>query len=174
MIKTILLAVDLSVFTSCLLHHAADLAKKHQAKLIAVHAVEPLGNLGHALINAYLTLESRRALTTTGLDAMIKEVKSQVIDALTEEYMNAGAEHLNLGEVIVKSGNPADVILQAADEADADLIVLGSHSPNLSIPASLGTVAQKVLSFSKVPAYIVPNSDIGYQQSDNRSQMRLW
>ncbi len=169
-----MLAIDLTVFTSCLLQHGAELAKKHDAKLVVVHAVEPLGMLGHALINAYVDPDSSREITTKGLDSMVREVKAQVVDALTDEFVDGGVDLLKLGEVIVKSGIPEDVILEAAANIEADLVMLGSNSPDTESPVSLGRVSQKVLSRSKVPVYIIPNLPMSWQQSDNQNQLGLW
>jgi nucleotide-binding universal stress UspA family protein len=174
-IKTILLATDLSVFTSCVLQHASELAKQHNAKLVVAHAIEPLGTLGHALLHAYLNPQTTRELTTTGLDAMIQEVKAQVIDALTDEYMEGEVDLLKLGEVIVRTGVPVDVILQAAEDVQADVIVVGSNAPDPNNIAQLGTVAQKVLNGAKVPVYVVPNRPLIMDQgSSAQSQMGLW
>lgn len=175
MIKTILLATDLSVFTACVLQHGCELAKKHNSKLVVAHAIEPLGTLGHALLHAYLNPKTTRQLTTTGLDAMVQEVKAQVIDALTDEYMEGDTHLLELGEVIVQAGAPVDVILQAAEDVQADLIILGSHSPDPHNFSYIGTVAQKVLNNAKVPVYVVPNrSAIWNQDGGNQRQMGLW
>ncbi len=174
MIKTILLAVDLSVFTPCLLQHAAELAKQHSAKLVVVHAIEPLGTLGHALLNAYLEPEESRAMATTGMEAMVREVKAQVVDALTDEYIDGGIDLLHLGEVIVKAGPPIDVILQVAHDIDASLIIVGSNSPDMRPPVSLGSVSQKILNNARVPVYVVPNSPLTWQESDRQNQMGLW
>jgi len=173
-IKTILLATDLSIFTPCLLQHAADLAKQHHAKLIVAHAIEPLGTLGHALLHAYLKPETTHALTTTGMEAMVKEVKNQLIDSLADEHIDGGVDLLQLGEVIVKTGNPVDVILNIADDKEADLIVVGNNSPDVRSPPSLGSVAQKILNCAKVPVYVVPNSPFSLHQTEAHNQMRLW
>ncbi len=174
MIRTILLATDLGEFTPCLLQHASDLANQHSAKLIVVHAVEPLGTLGHALLNAYLKPETTRLMTTTGLDAMMNEVKAQVIDTLTEEHLDGSVDLLQLGEVIVRSGPPVDVILEVAEDTEADLIILGSHSPSYHYGGHLGTVAQKVLNSARVPVYVVPYRPLEHELNLNQTQMRLW
>lgn len=174
MIKTILLAIDLTVFTPCLLQHGAELAKKHDAKLIVVHAIEPLGMLGHALINAYLDPDMSREITTKGLASMVSEVKLQVIDALTDEFVDGSIDLLQLGEVIVRTGAPDEVILEAAAEINADLIMLGSNSPDGDMPATLGRVSQKVLSRSKIPIFIIPNFPLALHQSQSSDQLGLW
>jgi nucleotide-binding universal stress UspA family protein len=173
-IKTVLLAADLSAYTPSVLKHATELAQKHRAKLVIVHAVEPLGSLGHALLKAYLKPETSLEITTNGLDAMIREVKSQVVDFLTEEYMDGEADLENLGDVVVREGMPATVIQQVAEEVDADVIIVGSHSPDVDNPSSLGTVAQKVISGAKIPVYIVPNECLFWRQEGQNNQMRLW
>jgi nucleotide-binding universal stress UspA family protein len=173
-IKTILLAIDLTVFTPCLLQHGAELAKKHDAKLIVVHAIEPLGMLGHALINAYLDPDASREITTKGLASMVSEVKVQVIDALSDEFVDGSIDLLQLGEVIVKTGAPEEVILEAAQAIDASLIILGSNSPELRSPTALGSVSQKVLSRSKVPVYMIPNFPMALHQSESQNQLGLW
>lgn len=174
MIKTILLAADLSIFTPCLLQHASELANQHKAKLVVVHAVEPLGTLGHALLNAYLKPETTHLMTTTGLDAMMSEVKAQVIDILTEEHLDGSVDLLQLGEVIVKAGTPVDVILRVAEDIQADLIITGSHSPTVSNTSSLGTVTQKILNCAKVPVYVVPHRPVDFEMSLSNGQMGLW
>lgn len=179
MIKKILLATDLSAFTPCLLRHSAEMAKKHNATLIVVHAVEPLGTLGHALLSAYLKPETSEAITTTGMDVMVKEIKSQVVDTLTDEYMDGEIDLLQLGDVIVKVGNPVEVILETADSSGADLIMVGSHSPGVAAQQadasmSLGTVAQKVLANAKVPVYVVPHIPLIYRNEVGQTQIPLW
>ena len=173
-IKTVLLAVDLTSATPSLLYHAVELTRQHDAKLIAVHAIEPLGNLGHALLEAYLNPEACHKLTTTGMDAMVQEVKNQVINTLTEEYLSGDMSGLNLGEVIVRTGYPSDVILHSADEVGADLIILGSHSCHNSSPSALGTVTQKVLAVAKVPVFLVPYANPAWGPNMDSPQLGLW
>lgn len=156
MIKKILLAVDLGVYTPYLLQYAASLSKQYQASMVVVHAVEPLGTLGHALLKTYLKPETSKALTTTGMDSIVEQIRSTVIDMLTDEYMSGEIELPRLGEIIVKPGAPVDVIFEAAEEINADVIVLGSHS-TVTDNAYLGSVPQKILNHSKWPVYLIPH-----------------
>ena len=59
-------------------------------------------------------------------------------------------------DVKVVRGNPADVIIQQADEEKADLIVMGSQGPDPEEAHVLGSTVNKVLQRSKVPVYMVP------------------
>ncbi|MGS2716561.1 universal stress protein [Eionea flava] len=163
MIKKILLAVDLGVYTPHLLQYAASLSSQYRASMVVVHAVEPLGTLGHALLNTYLKPETKKQLTTTGMDSVVEQIRTQVIDILTDEFMSGGIELPRLEGVIVKPGSPVDVILGTASEINADVLVLGSHSSETH-DGNLGRVPQKVLSHSKWPVYLIPQPQMLWQQ----------
>jgi len=119
-LKTVLLATDLSRYAPTLLMHAADLANQQDAELMVIHAVEPLGNVGHALMNAYLKPEKTHEMTTEGLDSLLLGVKSQVIDSLTDEHMEGYVDLARLAQVLVELGPPAEIILQTAKAVRAD------------------------------------------------------
>lgn len=172
MINKILLAVDLGVYTPHLLQHAASLSNQYRASMVVVHAVEPLGTLGHALLQTYLKPETTKALTTTGMDSIVEQIRTQVIDILTDEYMNGEIELPRLEGVVVKPGAPEEVIISTAQEVGADVIILGSHSAEGS-GSHLGTVPQKVLSNSKWPVYLIPHAQPIWQQIDqHRPELR--
>lgn len=171
MITTILLAVDLGVYTSHLLQHAASLSKHYNARLIVVHAIEPLGSLGNALIKTYLEPKVSEELTTSGLDSIIEQIRFRVIDSITDEYMGGDIDLPRLGEVIVRSGAPVDVILDVAEQYDVDLLVLGSHSPDIN--GHLGNVSHKILNISKWPVYLVPHAQPTWYQDSPKDRPSL-
>ncbi len=160
MIKTILLATDLGVSTPFLLQHACHLSAQYGAKLLVVHAIEPMGALGHVMLKAFMPPEE---VALNSIDLVERQVKAQVVDALTDEYMN-GEEGLSLlGEVIVRAGEPLAVISEAIVDANADLLVVGNHSGNDN-SVLMGSVASKILQTSKIPVYFVPIAAIPWQQ----------
>ncbi|RLM71003.1 universal stress protein [Halorubrum sp. Atlit-8R] len=55
----------------------------------------------------------------------------------------------------VESGTPHSVILRYADEADADLVVMGTHGRTGVERYLLGSVAEKVVRLSDVPVMTV-------------------
>lgn len=162
-IKKILLAIDLGVNTPYLLQHAASLSNQYRASMVVVHAVEPLGTLGHALLQTYLKPETSKALTTTGMDSIVEQIRSKVIDILTDEYMSGEMQLPRLEGVIVRPGSPVEVITDVAGEIDADVIVLGCHSPEMN-SAHSGTVSQRVLACSKWPVFLIPHALPIWQQ----------
>lgn len=173
-LKTVLLATDLSSYAPTLLAHGADLANLQQAELVVVHAVEPLGNIGHALMNAYLKPEKTHEITTEGLDSLLESVKSQVVDSLTDEHIEGYVDLKQLGQVLVEVGPPAEVILQTAKAVRADVIIMGSHAPHSMMTSQLGSVAQKVLNNSHIPVYFVPLTPNIPLSTGVNEQLGLW
>ena len=56
---------------------------------------------------------------------------------------------------ILKNGNPAKMILQHAEESEADLIVIGSRGNGSIVSLVLGSVSLNVVQHAKVPVLVV-------------------
>ncbi|MGI1678005.1 MAG: universal stress protein [Cellvibrionaceae bacterium] len=165
MIQTIVFAADMSVYTPYVVQHVIALAKDCDATVVAVHAVEPLGFLGNAVISTYLPQEISKDLQEGEHGVVLSNIKDQLIDLLADEFLDGQLEgqtqvktarELSDVEVIVEPGRPADIILKHAHERQADLIVMGSHSPDVVHGYGLGSVTNKVLQLSKIPVFTVP------------------
>lgn len=156
MVQTIVFATDLCVFTPYIVQHAISLAKDLRARMVVVHAVEPLGSLGRAVVKTYLPEDKTREFEQQGMDVLITTVKDRLIEMLADEFIESKVDLGLVSEVIVESGRPADVILKHSRQWNADMIVMGSHGPNLNHGQSLGSVTNKVLQLAKVPVYMVP------------------
>ncbi len=156
MIQTILFATDLCVFTPYLLRHVSDLAQRWGAKAVLVHAVEPLGGLGAAVVNAYLPREIDRNLSEEGLESLLSSIKDRLIELLADEMLSGEEGVQVIQDVIVEIGRPDEVILANIEFTKADLVVMGSHAPDRRGGPDLGSVATKVMQRSKVPVYLVP------------------
>ena len=62
-------------------------------------------------------------------------------------------------EKVVTEGRPIEVLLEAAKDHDAALIVVGSHGHGAVSAAFLGSTALKLLHHSKLPVLVVPRHD---------------
>ena len=62
-------------------------------------------------------------------------------------------------EIAIKHGRIAETVLQTADDIDADLIVMGTHSHTALGEFILGSVADKVMRMSRRPVLLVPTVD---------------
>lgn len=156
MIQTILFATDLGPHTHYLLHHVEELAQQHKAEIIVVHAMEPPGHLGDAVVQAYWGIENKADYQQDNMADVIDGVKRRIVDMLEDEFI-AGHEGLSgVRGVHVVQGKPADVILDEAIKNQADMIILGSHSEANASENILGSVTSKVLQLSRLPVYMVP------------------
>ncbi len=116
---------------------AADLALELDRDLLVVHA---LGLYNH--ISGW----------TTSIDEYEAEAKD-----LMRTWCEPLEELSGLGwSYRTVRGEPVHTILSVADEADAGLIVLGSHGIGGSLEPLVGSTSQKVLLKSRRPVLVVP------------------
>lgn len=156
MIQNILFATDMGLHTPYLLHHVSSLACRHQARLVVVHAIEPPGHMGDAVVQAFFGDDARRKGGVGHIDGIIAGVKNRIIDLLEDEYIDGQSGLAKIRDVQVVAGKPADVILDQASARSADLIILGSHGQDTDSVNVLGSVTTRVLQLSRVPVYMVP------------------
>lgn len=156
MIHTIVFAADLSVFTSHITQHLITLAERHRARVIVVHAVEPLGSLGSALVKTYLPEGADDTLQQQAMAPLLANIKERVIDMLAEELLDTQLSFNPIEDVVVAQARPADLVLSVAADRRADLILMGSHGPDVGRDFSLGSVTNRVLQLARVPVYMVP------------------
>jgi nucleotide-binding universal stress UspA family protein len=156
MIQTILFATDMGLHTHYLLHHVNTLASLHGAKVIVVHAIEPPGHLGDAVVQSYLCSDTQKEFEQEGISRIIDGVKGRIVDVLEEEFIDGQQGLSKIRDVRVIAGKPVDVILQEASDCNADMIILGSHGEENATPNVLGSVTSRILQMSRVPVYMVP------------------
>ena len=156
MIQTILFATDMGLHTHYLLHHVNDIASQHDARVIVVHAVEPPGHLGHAMVQSYLSEATQREFEEEGISRIIDGVKSRILEVLEDEFIDGQQGLSKIRDVRVIAGKPVDVILEEAVSCNADMIILGSHGQESLSPNILGSVTVRILQMSRVPIYMVP------------------
>jgi nucleotide-binding universal stress UspA family protein len=143
--KTIVCPTDYSAEARHALSHATAIAKWYEAKLIGVHAYQPLlaavpefGVVGY----------SGDPLPDT---AAFKTMEQDLAGAM-ENARQAGV-HV---DTHLEVGNPVTVILDAAASFKADLIVIGTHGAGGFEHLVLGSVTEKVLRKAKCPVMTVP------------------
>jgi nucleotide-binding universal stress UspA family protein len=158
MIRTILYPTDLGLYSSLLLKHVMALSEQYQAEVIAVHAVEPLGVFADAVLETYMPADVIDDLRHYGLAAVMDAICQQVRNGFEDEFIDRHVDVSRIRDIRVLRGHPADVILQAAIDECADVIVMGSHGHDADPAGILGATATKVLQRSSVPVYLVPVS----------------
>ena len=145
MYTTIVWATDGSELADGALAHVRELARHHHSRIVAVHANEILtGRYGGApLLADEPELEDR-------IGKQVEELRSVGIDATLE--IRTGSKHV------------ATLIAEAAEEAGADLIVVGTHGRGGFTAALMGSVARALCHTARMPVLVVPPA-----QADRRA-----
>ncbi len=148
MYQNIICAVDGSELSTKALAHALALAGKTGAKVTAVTVTEP------------------SVIVSPGAEMMMVDTSTIIADLDKAKAESAKATLAEAGKLAATSGaaittlhvpnsTAADGIIQAAKDAGADLIVMGSHGRRGLGRLLLGSQAAEVLSHTSLPVLIV-------------------
>lgn len=150
-IKKILYATDLSKNSSYAFLHAIEIAKRHDAKIIILHAVEPIP--AYAEVYAAMTDEFKKKQ----LEEMIESMKKHLQGFCNKAEAEIGSPCIELvSKILVPVGHPPEVILNAAEEEGCDAIVIGTHGKGFLSHTFLGSVSKAVLHRTRKPVFIIP------------------
>jgi nucleotide-binding universal stress UspA family protein len=152
MFKTIAWATDGSELADQALEHVRKLAEIHGSRIVAVHANEVI--VGRAAGAPVLADESD----------IREKLASQV-----EELRKAGFD----AELEIRTGSPhvATLVEHAADEAGADLIVVGTHGRGPVTGVLMGSVARGLCHTAHRPVLVVPPASRLEESSDGAGQL---
>jgi nucleotide-binding universal stress UspA family protein len=147
MYQKILVAIDNSVLSHAIFQQALDLAKAMQANLLLVHSLSgeeessPLP-LGHRLDSIYWAPGTDINLETWKADWHRYEAHSlEQLQQLARQANAAGIQ----AEFRQLLGRPEKVICKAAQQWNADLIVMGSHGRSGLTEMMMGSVSNYVM-----------------------------
>jgi nucleotide-binding universal stress UspA family protein len=154
-VKKILYTTDLSRNSAYAFGYAIDLAKRCGAKIVIIHAFEPL----RPVVRYHSSLEDEQDYYATVRDEATQEIKDRVdrFCQKVDAYVGGTCSELISG-VLVPIGHPVEEILELADNEDCDLIVLGTHGKGLLKQTFLGSVSKGVIERSRKPVLVVPLS----------------
>lgn len=136
-LKTILLATDFSAHSDRALLYALQWACEWAAKVVVVHAV-PVTSMVD-LFPEYNPYFERQA-------ASAWEKLRHLVPSTVEQWCEVSYD--------VRHGNPKDEILKAAEERNADLIVLGARGAGITA-APWGSVSSGIVREGRLPVLVV-------------------
>jgi nucleotide-binding universal stress UspA family protein len=146
-IKKILFATDLSENSAYAFYYAIHMAKRDNAKILILHAVEPLPPMLISFEDfVYKVAQDRIKTVKEGLQKFSKKVDARIGSSSVEFVSN----------ILVRMGDPVEEILKAADEEGCDVIVLGTHGKGFLEQTFLGSVSSSVLLRTRKPVFLVP------------------
>ena len=150
-IKKILYATDLSKNSSYAFLYTIDMAKRYDAKIVILHAVQSFP----AYINAYsgIMVDTQQI----GQGEIVEEIKRHLQEFCKKAESQLGPPCVSLvSKILVPRGHPPEEILNAADEEGCDVIVLGTHGKGFVAHTFLGSVSSAVLHRTRKPVFIIP------------------
>ncbi|WP_299200045.1 universal stress protein [uncultured Amphritea sp.] len=156
-IKTILYASDLGDGSKKAFYMAAKEAFKHKAHMVFLNVVEPVGTSTTTLLEGYLNPAVLAEIRSEGFGNLQALMENRISEFCLQELSER--EPLPYYPVArVEEGPAAEIIIQVADELDADLIVMGTRSRTHSVLGRffVGSTAQSVMQLSSRPVMIVP------------------
>ena len=154
-IANILYATDLGENAGPALRMAYKLAEVNDAHIVILHVIEEVSAQTAIMIDSYLPERDFEDLRREGRQEAFKLMSTRLADFCKAE-LGGQIFPENRIEERVEEGYPAKVILNVADEIDADLVVIGAHAHTTMGELVIGSVAHKVMHRTKRPVMLVP------------------
>jgi nucleotide-binding universal stress UspA family protein len=134
--NNILVATDGSPYSESAIAEAMNYAKSYGGKLKIVNAIYSNDEF---IATAPDVVEKMIVKARAGLEEAQKKAQAEGIDA----------------EIFVRDGEPYKVIVDLANEIEADTIVMGSHGRTGLKRILMGSVASRVIGFAHCPVMVV-------------------
>ncbi len=150
-IKKILFATDLSKNSAYAFFYALHMAQRDEAKIVIVHAVEPIAPM---LVNFQ---DFKHQVAKDRWEETVTKFKERIQDISVRADARTGVSSADfISNILIRMGHPVEEILRAADEEDCDVIVLGSHGKGFLKQTFLGSVSNSVLLRTRKPVFVIP------------------
>lgn len=150
--KKVLIALDYNINSDDISATGYTMAKAMDAEVTLLHVMSEIGyysSYEYSPVMGFNNLSTADVL----LPDTIEDLRKGVISFLDESKRKLNDPAV---QTLVRDGEAADSILEAAAETQADIIVLGSHSRTGFEKILMGSVTEKVLKHSTIPLFIVP------------------
>lgn len=151
-IRKILYATDLSENSAYAFLYATDIAQRHGAKIVILHAIEPLP----PIVRFYGSLEEETGYYRHEKTADTELIKKRIQDFCQKVDKEIRACVELVSNILVPVGHPVEEILNAAKEEECEVIILGSHGKGFLKQTFLGSVSRSVLDRTRKPVFIIP------------------
>jgi nucleotide-binding universal stress UspA family protein len=154
--KNILVARDLGKDSARVIRYALELGCKFHAQIHVLHVMPTVDASVMNMVSLAMGADKLAKFNKENEAELAEQTRKQLHELILEEAEYMEEEVAHPPKVEVHHGEPVPMILTIADNIDADLIVIGSHSKGRLEYAFLGSVAEKILRKSHRPVMIVP------------------
>ena len=162
-IKKILYATDLSETAVHAFSYAVSLANKYGAGIAILHVLAEFPGEEFVLnmIDTNTWKEIKIRNYSEARDKLIDRKKDHIV---IKEVLKAFSEEVKVdeknqtfvtGEILIKDGVPAEIIVQTAKEQNCDLIVMGTHGQGAIADVLIGSTAKWVVRQSPIPVFVI-------------------
>jgi nucleotide-binding universal stress UspA family protein len=150
-IKKILYATDLSKNSSYAFLYAIDMAKKHDARIVVLNAIEPVPPYAEVYGPSLEPFKKKQ------IEGVVESMKKHLQGFCEKAEAHIGSPCLELvSSILVPVDHPPEAILNAAEKEGCDVIVLGTHGKGFLTHTFLGSVSKAVLHRTRKPVFIIP------------------
>jgi universal stress protein A len=143
-IRRVLVPVDFSGDSLNALAYARDLVKPFNAEVVLVHVIEPI----------YYATPADMYMTSPNLASIIDEQQRLAAQQLERIAGNLEKKGHRV-RTVLKTGSPAQVIIDTAQRTGSDLIVMATHGHTGLAHLFMGSVAEKVVRAAACPVLTV-------------------
>jgi len=135
-VKNILVAIDYSAMSNEALKRAISIAKKKDAQLIVMHAIEP----------SFIELPFLKYVNKD-------KIKQQVTEKIDQLNTETNLKYI----LLVESGLAVGTITRKAQETKADLLIIGTHGKDDISSNHFGSTALKLIQNTHIPVLVIKN-----------------
>lgn len=156
-IKKILCAIDLNDHAQLTFRYAMGLAQQYQAKVILLHVIEPLNDVGVAMLETYISQAEVQQLHQQALEAIRLNIQQRLDEFYKVESQSISNIEELFEKMLILEGAPAKTIIEQSLNNQADMIVMGTHHHSIMGEILVGSTVRRVTHLSKLPVLIVPS-----------------
>ena len=154
-IKKILYATDLSENARYAFGYAASIANRFDARITILHVLEEISHNATIRLAAMLGEDKWQELQDRNVHDVLGTIRTRL-----ERFCQDADKELQecpylVDDVIIKQGEPVEIILSQAEEIGCDLVVMGTRGHGLLADAMMGSTATRVVRRSQRPVLIV-------------------
>ncbi|WP_026450008.1 universal stress protein [Aequorivita capsosiphonis] len=147
--KKIMITLDYNPNSEKVVNMGNELAKLMKAEVCLFHVLAEV---------SYYGMQYEPFMGYEGYAFPIDYRIQEEVVKVAQDFLDKTVTHLGGNNITthLAEGDTAQKILEYAQEWNADLIVMGTHSHSTLEKIFLGTVASTVLEKTKIPVYMVP------------------
>ena len=154
-IKKILYTTDLSDNARHAFGYAVSLASRYGAGITFLNVLEELSPYRDSMMINVLGQQKWDELLKNNRGELLEKAKERIKSFCDEVSAKVPTCPFITDEIVVKTGEPVEEILQLTESSNCDLVVMGAHGHGTLVDKLMGSTSRRVLRRCKKPVLIV-------------------